>query len=73
MDACTYARTNSAEDQPEDVMIANIARTSFPDLYARRLKEIQEDGDKLNAVLPIFYCRLSQARHRQALGFVFFV
>lgn len=38
-------------------MIANIARSCFPELYARRLKEMQEDGDNLNAVLPIFYCK----------------
>ncbi len=52
-------------------MIANIARTSFPDLYARRLKETQEYGDQLNAVLPIFYCKLNQARHQQTFYLYF--
>lgn len=48
---------NSAEDQPEDVMIAHIARTCFPELAARRLKEIEGDRDSFNAELPIFYCK----------------
>lgn len=47
---------SSAEDQPEDVMIANIARACFPDLYERRLSETQEDRQSILAVLPIFYC-----------------
>lgn len=46
----------SAEDQPEDVMIANIARTCFPELYASRLREVEAEQDTFMAVLPIFYC-----------------
>eukprot|EP00904_Undaria_pinnatifida_P005291 jgi/Undpi1/1892/HiC_scaffold_12.g05279.m1 len=45
----------NAEDQPEDVMIANIARTCFPELYASRLREVEAEQDTFMAVLPIFY------------------
>ncbi|CAN0382127.1 unnamed protein product, partial [Laminaria digitata] len=46
----------SAEDQPEDVMIANIARTCFPELSLNRLREVEAEHDTFMAVLPIFYC-----------------
>ena len=46
----------SAEDQPEDVMIANIARTCFPELSLSRLREVEAEHDSFMAVLPIFYC-----------------
>eukprot|EP00752_Nemacystus_decipiens_P003471 g3206.t1 len=52
---CRAVCHNSAEDQPEDVMVAHIARTCFPEQYARRLKEIEGDRDSFNAELPIFY------------------
>eukprot|EP00903_Cladosiphon_okamuranus_P020079 g18443.t1 len=52
---CRAVCHNSAEDQPEDVMIAHIARTCFPEMYARRLEEIEGDRDSLNAELPIFF------------------
>ena len=38
-------------------MVAHIARTCFPELYAKRLKEIEGDRDSFNAELPIFYCK----------------
>lgn len=47
---------HSAEDQPEDVMLANIARACFPELAAARLKEVEGEREKFMTVLPIFYC-----------------
>lgn len=47
---------DSAEDQPEDVMIANIARTCFPELSERRRREVEQDINTWDTVLPIFYC-----------------
>lgn len=38
-------------------MVAHIARTCFPELYAKRLEEIEGDRDSFNAELPIFYCK----------------
>lgn len=46
----------SAEDQPEDVMIAEIVRRCFPELAERRRREAVEDRNNLTEVLPIFYC-----------------
>ena len=46
-------------------MIANIARTCFPELSLSRLREVEAEHDTFMAVLPIFYCEF--------FVFVFFV
>ncbi|CAM9795495.1 unnamed protein product [Ectocarpus sp. 13 AM-2016] len=52
---CRAVCHNSAEDQPEDVMLANIAQTCFPELAAARLKEVEAEREKFMTVLPVFY------------------
>lgn len=37
-------------------MLANIARTCFPELAAARLKEVEAEREKFMTVLPVFYC-----------------
>mmetsp|Transcript_35580 Transcript_35580/g.52016 ORF Transcript_35580/g.52016 Transcript_35580/m.52016 type:complete len:374 (+) Transcript_35580:54-1175(+) len=52
---CRAVCHNSAEDQPENVMLANIAKSCFPTIYEDRLKELENERKKWSAMLPIFY------------------
>ncbi|CAM9955345.1 unnamed protein product [Ectocarpus sp. 6 AP-2014] len=64
---CHNRREFVAEDQPEDVMLANIARTCFPELAAARLKEVEAEREKFMTVLPVFYsCRHAEERRQRA-------
>ncbi|CAM9919200.1 unnamed protein product [Chrysoparadoxa australica] len=49
---------HSSEDQPENVMIAQIARSCFPKRYAERLLEEQSSRLSLRQVHPIFFYNL---------------
>lgn len=45
----------AAESHPENVVIASIARTCFPDVYERRLADVAYDRQRLLQTLPIFF------------------
>ncbi|CAM9279984.1 unnamed protein product [Pylaiella littoralis] len=44
-----------AEDQPQNVMIAQIAKASFPELLERRLRETEAEKAKFGLCLPAFF------------------
>jgi hypothetical protein len=46
---------NCLQDQPENVMLAQIARTGFPQAYAERYREAAQEKRSWKAVHPIFY------------------
>lgn len=44
-----------AEDQPQNVMIAQIAKAMFPELLERRLRETEAEKAKFELCLPAFF------------------
>ncbi|KAG5187850.1 PUA-like domain-containing protein [Tribonema minus] len=52
---CRAVCHNCAQDQPENVMVAQIARAAFPQLYLERLRETQTEKAALRSIHPIFY------------------
>jgi len=56
--SCRAVCHNSAEDQPENVMVANIVKTCFPDIYSERLREAEAEKSAWSTQFPIFYYNL---------------
>ncbi|CAM9847594.1 unnamed protein product, partial [Phaeothamnion confervicola] len=48
----------SAEDQPENVMVAHIARSCFPEFYEERSRETEIERRSWRSLMPIFYYNL---------------
>ncbi|CAN0073438.1 unnamed protein product, partial [Discosporangium mesarthrocarpum] len=65
--SCRAVCHNNAEDQPENVMIADIVRTCFPDESRKRMLETETERSSWKALLPVFYlCRAARPTRRHA-------
>lgn len=47
--------SNRAEDQPQNVMIAQISKAMFPELLERRTRETEAERDRFDLCLPAFF------------------
>ncbi|CAN0427229.1 unnamed protein product, partial [Ectocarpus sp. 13 AM-2016] len=50
--------SSRAEDQPQNVMLAQIAKSLFPELLERRLRETEAEKAKFELCLPAFFYRV---------------
>lgn len=48
-------RTNRAEDQPQNVMIAEIVKLCFPEQLEARMRETEAEKAKFELCLPAFF------------------
>mmetsp|Transcript_7410 Transcript_7410/g.11070 ORF Transcript_7410/g.11070 Transcript_7410/m.11070 type:complete len:309 (-) Transcript_7410:318-1244(-) len=56
---CRAVCYSNAEDQPENVMLGQIVRCIYPEIYNERLNESKLEKSKLLATHPIFYYNLT--------------